>query len=62
LVEEGVKIFVPQAGGNITDDIDMVVYTEAMPVDHEEMVRARELGVPMMNYFEALGLVVNPYY
>lgn len=62
LDKEGVKIFVPQVGENITDNIDMVVYTEAMSVDHEEMVKARELGVPMMNYFQALGLVVNPYY
>lgn len=62
LAEEAVKIFVPQSGGNITDDIDMVVYTEAMPKDQEEMIKAQALGVPMMNYFQALGLVVNPYY
>lgn len=62
LESEGVKIFVPQIAGNITDDIEMVVYTEAMPVDHEEMLMAKKLGVPMMNYFQALGLVVNPYY
>ncbi len=42
--------------------IDLVVYTEAMPQDHPEMVAARELGVPMMNYFEALGEVANEYY
>ena len=39
-----------------------VVYTEAMAVDHPEMVAARALGVPMMNYFDALGLVANEYY
>ena len=42
--------------------IDLVVYTEAMPKDHPEMVAARELGVPMVNYFEALGQVANEYY
>ncbi|MFM2339825.1 MAG: UDP-N-acetylmuramate--L-alanine ligase, UDP-N-acetylmuramate--alanine ligase [Candidatus Parcubacteria bacterium] len=42
--------------------IDIVVYTEAMPHDHPEMVAARALGVPMMNYFEALGQVANEYY
>lgn len=42
--------------------IDMVVYTEAMTHDHPEMVSARVLGVPMMNYFEALGQVANEYY
>ncbi len=42
--------------------LDLVVYTEAMPKDHPEMVAARELGVPMVNYFEALGQVANEYY
>lgn len=62
LVSEGVQFFSVQAKENITDDIDMVVYTEAMHEDHEEMVSARALGVPMMNYFEALGIVANEYY
>lgn len=59
---EGVVVFSPQNASNITADIDMVVYTEAMSPDHEEMKAARQLGVPMMNYFEALGLVANEYY
>jgi UDP-N-acetylmuramate--alanine ligase len=33
-----------------------------MSHDHEEMIAAKALGVPMMNYFEALGVAVNPYY
>lgn len=62
LDSEGVQIFGEQVAGNITKDIELIVYTEAMSKDHEEMVAARELGVPMMNYFEALGLAMNPYY
>ncbi len=62
LQSEGITIFTSQVASNITDDIQMVVYTEAMTHDHEEMVAARALGVPMMNYFEALGLAMNPYY
>jgi UDP-N-acetylmuramate--alanine ligase len=62
LQTEGVKIFTTQEAGNITDDIELVVYTEAMAHDHEEMVATAKLGVPMVNYFEALGLAVNPYY
>lgn len=58
----GVELFFKQEANNITPDIDMIVYTEAMPEDHEEMVAARALGVPMMNYFAALGLVANDYY
>lgn len=62
LETEGVLFFPQQVASNITSDIDMVVYTEAMSEEHEEMKAARALGVPMMNYFEALGLVANPYY
>jgi len=62
LVSEGVNFFASQGASNITEGIDLVVYTEAMAKDHPEMVAAKELGVPMVNYFEALGLVANQYY
>lgn len=62
LEEEGARFFTSQEASNIGGDIDMVVYTEAMAADHPEMAAARELGVPMMNYFEALALVANEYY
>ena len=62
LAKEGATIYSPQLAANITPDIELVVYTEAMSEDHEEMVAARALGVPMMNYFEALGLVATDYY
>lgn len=62
LARDGVTFFSSQTAENITDDIDLIVYTEAMSEDAKEMIAARALGVPMMNYFEALGLVANPYY
>lgn len=62
LEKEGVVFFPQQAETNITSDIDMVIYTEAMSKDHPEMQAAAKLGVPMMNYFEGLGLVANQYY
>jgi UDP-N-acetylmuramate--alanine ligase len=62
LEAEGVTFFPEQKDGNISDDIDLVVYTEAMPLDHEELVRARELGISTINYFDALGMVANEYY
>jgi len=64
LENEGVKFFGSQTASNISSvpDIKLVVYTEAMAKDHPEMAAARELGVPMLNYFEALALVANQYY
>jgi UDP-N-acetylmuramate--alanine ligase len=62
LQAEGVTFFTSQVASNISDDIDLVVYTEAMAKDHEELVAAREKGIKTVNYFEALGMVANEYY
>ncbi len=62
LTREGATIFTTQVASNISPDIELVVYTEAMSPEQEEMVAARALGVPMVNYFEALGAVANDYY
>jgi len=62
LASEGIQVFGEQVAANIASDIDLIVYTEAMAADHEEMIAARALGVPMVNYFEALGMAMNPYY
>ncbi len=62
LNSEGVQIFGEQSADNITKDIGLVVYTEAMSTDHPEMEAAQKMKLPMVNYFEALGLAMNPYY
>ena len=62
LTREGIAVVIEQVKENITPDIDLVVYTEAMPHDHEELVRSRELGITTVNYFDALGMVANEYY
>ena len=62
LDSQGVQIFAEQLASNITKDIELVVYTEAMPEDHEELKAARSLKIPIMSYFQALGLAMNPYY
>lgn len=58
----GVTVYPEQVAENITDDIELVVYTEAMPADHPELVAARAAGIPTLNYFDTLALAVNPYY
>jgi UDP-N-acetylmuramate--alanine ligase len=64
LEELGISITYEQKAENIsaTSSLDLVVYTEAMPHDHPELLAARALGVPVVNYFEALGQVANEYY
>jgi len=62
LETEGISVTYAQTAENITSSIDLVVYTEAMPVDHEELVAARERGIRTVNYFTALGEIANEYY
>ena len=62
LQAEGVTFSDTQVAGNIAEGTDLVVYTEAMPKDHEELVEARKRGIETVNYFEALGMVANEYY
>lgn len=62
LASEGVRICPGQVSENITPDLDLVVYTEAMPHDHPELAAAREQGIETVNYFQALGKVANEYY
>lgn len=62
LAVEGVQVFSEQVAENVSKEIELVVYTEAMDDSHPEMQAARDLQIPMLNYFEALGQAVNPYY
>lgn len=62
LAAEGARISYEQVSENITSDLDLVVYTEAMPHDHPELIAARKQGIETVNYFQALGKVANEYY
>lgn len=62
LEQEGMQIFRAQVAENIPDEVDLIVYTEALHDDNPELVAARARKVPVINYFEALALCVNPYY
>lgn len=62
---EGVRIFGEQSTANISKDIDLVVYTEAVSAGSEgwlELQQAKAYNIRTVSYFEALGLVANPYY
>ena len=61
LEDEGATVFYGQRAGNITDDIDLVVYTAAIKDDNPEYARAKELGIPMMTRAELLGQMMRNY-
>ena len=55
LEKKGVKVFKGHDVKNIPEDATLLVYSDAVPKDNVERVRARELGVQERSYFEALG-------
>ena len=61
LESTGINIIYGQKAENITDDIDFVVYTAAIHPDNPEFVRAKELGIPMMERAEMVGQVMKNY-
>ncbi len=57
----GVKVYYSQTGENLTDDIDLVVYTAAVHPDNPEFAAAVEKGIPMMDRAELLGQLSATY-
>ncbi|MFH1758948.1 MAG: UDP-N-acetylmuramate--L-alanine ligase [Patescibacteria group bacterium] len=47
---------------NVPDDVDKVIYSAAVRAGNPEMVRARDIGVPMLSYAETLGELTKEYF
>lgn len=56
-----VEINFKQSVKNISDDIDLLIYSSALSDDHEELLRAKELKIPTLSYFQFLGLLSKNY-
>ena len=61
LIGDGCLVSVPQSAGNITNDIDLVVYTAAIHPDNPEFKAAKEAGLPMLTRAELLGQIMTIY-
>ena len=57
----GAEIAIGQRAENITDDVDLVVYTAAIHEDNPEFAAAREKGLPMMSRAALLGQIMANY-
>ncbi|MCX6789989.1 MAG: Mur ligase domain-containing protein, partial [Candidatus Kaiserbacteria bacterium] len=57
LESKGIVVCIPQKAENVPSDADIVVYSDAVPEDNSERVRARELGIRELSYFGQLGEV-----
>lgn len=58
LESKGATIYIGHDKDNIKD-VDLVVYTAAIPKDNPELLRAKELNIPTMDRAEFLGHVMK---
>ena len=61
LEARGAKVAYGQRASNLTDGIDVVVYTAAIHPDNPEFAAARERGLPMLTRAELLGEMMRNY-
>lgn len=61
LEAEGFNVNIGHNPDNITDDIELIVYTAAIHMDNPEIVKAKELGIPMVERSVFLGELTKLY-
>ena len=58
LKANGASIMIGQKADNISDDIDLVVYTAAIHEDNPEFAEVKRRGIPLMSRAELLGQIM----
>lgn len=55
LTSQGIVVHDTQDGSHVPKDADVFVYSEAIPEDAPERVKAKDYGIRQVSYFAALG-------
>jgi UDP-N-acetylmuramate--alanine ligase len=58
----GIKVYEGHDAWNVTDDIDLIVRTIAVPDENPEVAEAMKLNIPVISYPEMLGIVSKDKY
>lgn len=61
LASKGVSVYYGQRAENITNDIDLIVYTSAIHPDNPEYRAATSMGIPLLTRAELLGQIMKNY-
>ena len=61
LEESGIRVHIGQRAENITDDIDLAVFTAAIHPDNPEYIAVQEKGIPSLTRAELLGQLMKNY-
>ncbi len=55
---QGATVFIGHQAQNLGAGVELAIYTEAIDFEtNPEYLRAKELGIPLMSYFQALGKI-----
>src|SRR3989344_6822994 len=57
LAARGIEVEIGADADNVPEDTELLIYSDAVPSSNVERVRAKEMGIPEMSYFEALGKI-----
>jgi UDP-N-acetylmuramate--alanine ligase len=59
LVAKGVQLHQGHDAGHLPPDAELLVHSDAVPMDNPELHRAKELGIPTYSYFQMVGRLVS---
>ena len=60
LEETGIKVYYKHEPENV-EGVDAIVYSAAVSDDNPEVIRAKELGLPLFSRAEVLGMIMKNY-
>ncbi|MBN2293527.1 MAG: UDP-N-acetylmuramate--L-alanine ligase [Pirellulales bacterium] len=55
----GVKVSTSHAAENVAEGTDLVIHSDALGGDNEELQRAAKLGIPVATYFQVAGCLMR---
>ena len=56
----GIKVYKSHEPENV-EDVDAIVYSAAVSDENPEVIRARELGIPLFSRAQVLGMIMDDY-
>src|SRR3989338_7557687 len=59
LSQRGIPVVIGHDRCNIPADTELLIYSDAVPENNIERARAKEMGIPELSYFEALGEITK---
>lgn len=58
----GARVFIGHKASNVTRNVDIVIYTIAVPENNPELAQTKKMGIPVMTYPQALGEISKDHF